>query len=150
MAFASAASVANAITFGPSVWTTSTNNPSPKTNVFDTGQTIYIWWNTFPDSLHVTITVKNDQNQVVAGPFTDQQESSNTPIVLTNGLQPGHYKITMTYVLSNTCFSHDFTLAVNCFFVLPESIFGTISALGAGFAAFGLFGYVKLKKQKKP
>jgi hypothetical protein len=37
-----------------------------------------------------------------------------------------------------------FTIATATFFVVPESIFGTLAALGAGFAAFGVLAIKKI------
>jgi hypothetical protein len=115
-----------------SVWTTDSNNVTK--NQFLATDTILIWWHVNPPGTTVDIKVVDSANNVVAGPFLNQVTSSQ-PITI-GPLPQGYYT-----VFANG--QPQFDIATATFFVVPESIFGGLAALGAGFAAFGL---VKMKK----
>jgi hypothetical protein len=127
------ASAGNATT--ASVWTTDINNV--KMNQFNVGQTVWIWWHASPVGTTVDIKVVDSANNVVAGPLVNQV-AGNQPIVFVPPAA-GYY-----FVLANG--QPVFSIATATFFAVPESVFGTVAALGAGFAAFGLLRW----KMKKP
>jgi hypothetical protein len=118
-----------------SVWTTDVNNV--KMNQFNVGQTVWIWWHVSPLGTTVDITVVDQNNVVMLGPLVNQVVG-NQPIVFVPPAA-GYYT-----VLANG--QPAFVIATATFFAVPESVFGTIAALGAGFAAFGLLRW----KMKKP
>lgn len=58
-------------------------------------------------------------------------------------LEPGSYTVKVIGVNGYT--GAQKTIGVDGLFVVPESILGTLAVIGAGFAAFGLVKYKKLK-----
>jgi hypothetical protein len=138
LALAAAASIASAGTAQTASVIVQDAANTPK-NQFNLGETVYVKLvSTAPAGSTADIQVVDTASNIVAGPWMDQVAgsiNSFTPasagyyIVLVNG-QPA------------------FTIAVATLFVLPESVFGTLAAVGAAFAAFGTVAIVKKKQQK--
>ncbi|XES78349.1 MAG: hypothetical protein ACBZ72_05600 [Candidatus Bathyarchaeia archaeon] len=107
-------------------------------NQFNHGETVYVKLvSTAPDGSVADITILDSDGNVVAGPWMAQSAGSiNSFVPPTSG-----------YYFVNVNGQPVFTIAVATLFVLPESVFGTLAAVGAAFAAFGTIAIVK-KKQK--
>jgi hypothetical protein len=126
-----------------SVWTSNVNNPNVHVNSFVVGQSIYIFWSTELNGVTggtVNIAIYNvDTDAEVyvfpGGPFTlNEQPKIWVPT------EPGTYQI----VLNGKFLTRP--VAVATVLVAPESVFGALSAVGAGVAAFGAFAVIKKRK----
>jgi hypothetical protein len=83
----------------------------------------------------VDIEVRNrDTNALVFSSYGDVASGAAS----IGQLSPGKYKVTVNGALAET-------INVDTFFVVPESILGSVMALSAGIAAFGAFAVVKRK-----
>jgi hypothetical protein len=108
------------------------------------GSTVYVFWTGVspPATGTVYVTIYNPDGSMLStsGPYTPAQ--SGTPSFVAS--LPGNYYIVLdgypSYHLVTT-----FVAGVSLF-VLPESVFGTLAAVGAGFAAVGT---VKLYRKRK-
>lgn len=108
------------------------------------GSTVFVFWTGVSPpaigTVYVTIYDPNGNMVSSTGPWTPAQ--SGTPSFVAN--IPGNYLIVFdgfpSYHLITT------QVAGVSLFVLPESVFGTIAAVGAGFAAVGT---VKLYRKRK-
>ena len=106
---------------------------------FALGEIVYVHLlSVAPIGSNANIEVRDSSNVVVAGPWLNQLAGSvNSFTPASNGV----YKVYANGVLMKT-------IAVATFFVVPESILGTLMATVAGFAAFATIGIVKRKKSK--
>ncbi|MCW4005111.1 MAG: hypothetical protein NWF04_00720 [Candidatus Bathyarchaeota archaeon] len=108
-------------------------------NEFNPGEPLYLYWSCAPDGSTVDIRVLDESMSVVAGPWVDQP-IANAPIEIPGGFGSGYYFIEVNGVRT-------WTIAVGTIFVVPEGIFGTLSAVGAGLAAFATIGLVRRKRK---
>jgi hypothetical protein len=106
-------------------------------NQFNVGETMHIYWNDDPPGSTVDINVTNSVGTVLAS-WTNQPESANGTLAYTFS-SPGYYFI-------DCGGAPVFPIAVATIFVIPESVLGTLTVLGVGFAAYGL---VKMRHAKK-
>jgi hypothetical protein len=111
-------------------------NGTPKLT-FNLGDPIHIKW--LADG-SVNIEVKclsTGKTYDHYGPYTDSNTWNDWIFSPTDA---GRYKV---YVNGN---EESEIISVGSFFVVPESVFGALAAVGAGFAAFGTVTLVKRKK----
>ncbi len=120
-----------------SVWTK--DNVGTSKSQFDLGETVFIYWVPGPADRVVDIKVVDSTNTVIAGPWL-AQPASNAPLSFVPP-GPGLYTVLVNGQPA-------WTIAVATFFVVPESILGTLMATFAGFAAFATIGIVKRKHAK--
>jgi hypothetical protein len=125
-----------------SVWTTD-SAATPK-NQFFFGERVYIYWDPTPVGSSVDIVVVNSANTVVAGPWTEKVTPADAPLSFVPPL-PGKYEVRVNGQPAATFKVAALFLSLNLFAV-PESVLGTIAALGAGFAAFA---FMKVKKGRQ-
>jgi hypothetical protein len=120
------------------VITTNAPGSTVKVTQFAPNQLVYVEYN-IENGKSAVITIVDDASpaNVLYGPYTVTGSSTVTPIPTFQTATNGYY-----YVLVNG--APAYPIAVASFFVVPESIFGGIAALGAGIAAFGLVKYKKI------
>ena len=117
-----------------------------KLNVFNPGDTVTIKWHaTYTDGTTdalctVDIRIVNTAGVTVATPVTGGACPDGTT---TWTAVAGYY-----YIVCDGAVSYVYPIAVASIFILPESALGTLMATGAGFAAFGTIGAIKLKRGK--
>jgi hypothetical protein len=87
------------------------------------------------------VKVTDSTGTTVAGPWLNKPSGSIIPC---GPFGAGYY-----FVVSDGA-PKSFSIAVGSFFVVPESVFGTLAALGAGFAAFGVLAIKKINRPIKP
>ena len=112
---------------------------TPKTE-FGASENVYIQLtSTSPAGDKADVVVTRDSDSAVIASYPGLVAVS---AVLDLGtLSPGTYTVTANGALVKT-------IAVATFFVVPESILGTLTATVAGFAAFATIGIVKRKHAK--
>lgn len=117
-----------------SIWTTSDEAGTLRTNEFVVGQTVYIFWDTTADSAHVEIYQRNGDN---IGPL---EEDLGT---ISDADAPAEWESKEGYYYILIPSEGLFPIAVSTIFVVPESLLGTVMATVACFAAFGAVFVVK-------
>ena len=103
------------------------------------GEIVYInLLSVAPAGSDANIEVRDSADVVVAGPWLNQLAGSVNSFTPASG---GYYTVYSNGVALAT-------IAVATFFVVPESMLGTLTATVAGFAAFATIGIVKRKHAK--
>jgi hypothetical protein len=130
------------------VWTTIDGDDDNWETDFLVYQNIYINWIARPSLSTVDISVTfqdlSDVPLLNVGP-PEQSETGDALLQAESGTiffvptQPGKYTIHMEGYA-------DIEIAVATVLVAPESVFGALSAVGAGVAAFGAFAVIKKRK----
>ena len=92
-----------------------------------------------PIGTNANIEVRDSANVIVAGPWLNVLAPS--ALLACGPFAPGDYTVYVNGVAMAT-------IAVATFFVVPESMLGTLTATVAGFAAFATIGIVKRKHAK--
>jgi hypothetical protein len=137
MTFALAASLVHAApATSASIWTTdSIGNPK---NQFNPGETVYIHWSVAPPGSTVDIYIQNSGGVTIAtvGLTLDANTQQPQTWVTTT---TGFYKVVAVGAVNSVVYE----IAVGTFFIVPESVFGTILAVISGFAAFGTLRLAK-------
>jgi hypothetical protein len=136
--------VPRASTQKASVWTTDMNdNPQ---NVFAAGDQVKVWYivqditggSVTPGTATMYLASGDNVDTAVALGAPYEWTITGTGSMVITAPAPGAY----LFIIDGQTVA---TIASNTLFILPESIFGTLAALGAGLAAFGL---IKLKIKK--
>ncbi len=150
IALASFVSITNAQVRNPTGTASSVSKAWAGVNIADVsgvvtvGSTVYIYWEGVqpPSTGTVYVTVYKPDGSMLGswGPFTPSQ--SGIPSFVAS--LPGNYYIVLDGYPSYHLFT-TFVAGISVF-VLPESVFGTLAAIGAGFAAFGT---VKVYRKRK-
>ena len=117
-----------------SVWTTSDAAGLVNAGNFNPGARVYLSLSTAPDGTTADITVVDEANHVVAGPWTNVAPGTSVESFVPPN--PGYYWI-------NVDGKPSCQIAVATFFVVPESVLGALTAIVGAVAAFGAFTVVK-------
>ncbi len=117
------------------VWTADATVPK---DTFGIGEQVYLHWTSDPIDSVIHITVVDQAVNIVAGPYVNQQ-AGNSPITFAL-YEPGTYTILVNG-------EPEGYLTTVTFFVVPESVFGTLGAISAGCLAFA--GFTIAKKHSK-
>ncbi|MDT8782038.1 MAG: hypothetical protein IAX22_05255 [Candidatus Bathyarchaeota archaeon] len=129
------------------VWTTSSGASSPINTVFKVGDTVYIFWHIDVNPVNVDIIISEDQNgdHPVATVVTNRAYD-NQPVEWTAAFEGKYYVIVYDHTtheqLNSAAIICSSTLQIT---VVPESLLGAVTAIGA---AFGTFGFLKYRKSK--
>ena len=119
-----------------SVWTSNTNDPANRVSNFLVGEQVYVFWDTAVGATPggtVNIEVINADTEVTVYAFAGDPFTMGDQPKIWVPNEPGYYQI---------CLNGKFVtrpVAVATVFVAPESIFGTLTAIGACFAGFVVF-----------
>jgi hypothetical protein len=120
--------------------TTTDSASNPKTD-FNPGDTVYVHW-TANGNINITVYYETAPNTYIKDgeSWTNQASSGVVSFVPQHGA--GYYEINCTGAAAKN-------IAVSSIQVVPEFIFGTIAAVGAAFAAFGIFKIRNKRARKK-
>lgn len=122
---------------GAQCWTSSSSsNPYPIQVTFNVGDTVYVYWTPYnPSTGDVDVNVYSpDQTPGVSTPYCSfiDQSPSSSPVSFVPD-------VAGTWVVTCNGYSATVTVTPVYVFPLPESVLGTLSAIGACFAAFAVF-----------
>ncbi|MCW4044509.1 MAG: hypothetical protein NWE94_03215 [Candidatus Bathyarchaeota archaeon] len=139
---ASFALIVNMAYAASATWATiSVEDSSGKQKVeFDVGETVYLKWTANGD-VDIVVTYYETEDDPTGDPTSFNWY--NQPSSGTVSFEPdavGFYEVSCTGATKKRL------LAYGTFFVIPESILGTLMATAACFAAFGAFRYNRSKK----
>lgn len=120
------------------IWTTYDNNPTHTVSQFADNQIVYIFWSV---SGPVHIVIYDNYGNVVAD---SGSLLSTQPVIwqIPSNLASGIYYA----VIPGQGY---YPIAVASIYVVPESVWGTLTVTTAGFAAFGAFGIFKINRKKQ-
>ena len=124
------------------VYTTSVNDSTATTVLqFNAGQTVYIWFTFTQGGTQDIAIYSNAACTALVNDYGQKASPGGVTFVIPNNTPAGtNYWIRIQDV------PNSYQISVTSITVLPEvAVFGSIAALGAGFAAFGL---VKMKRIK--
>ena len=107
---------------------------------FDLGNKVYIRWSASTDAV-ITITYYESAADPVGDLLETWPKSAGAGLEEYLPPSTGFYDVALTGASPRT-------FAYGTFFVIPESILGTLMATVAGFAAFGTVGVVKYRRAK--
>ena len=121
-------------------------NINDDSGVVNLGSTVHIYWTgVSPSTGTVYVTVYKPDGTFLQSWGPLDPTKSGTPSFTTSMV--GNYYIFLDGYPSYHMFST--IVASVSVFVVPESVFGTLAAVGAGVAAFGTFGLIKVKRKKR-